>query len=40
VQGDQGKVIGRQGNTIDAIRAIVRAAARKLDKHATVDVID
>ena len=37
--GDQGKVIGRQGNTIDAIRAIVRAAARKLDKHATVDVI-
>ena len=37
--GDQGKVIGRQGATIDAIRAIVRAAARKLDKHATVDVI-
>jgi len=40
MQGDQGKIIGRQGNTIDAIRAIVRAAARKLDKHATVDVID
>jgi uncharacterized protein len=39
-QGDQGKLIGRQGNTIDAIRAIVRAAARKLDKHATVDIID
>ncbi len=40
VQGDQGKIIGRQGHTIDAIRAIVRAAARKVNKHATVDIID
>lgn len=38
-QGDQGRIIGRQGHTIDAIRAIVQAAARKLNKHATVDVI-
>jgi predicted RNA-binding protein YlqC (UPF0109 family) len=40
VQGDQGKIIGRKGHTIDALRAIVRAAARKVNKHATVDLID
>jgi predicted RNA-binding protein YlqC (UPF0109 family) len=40
VQGDQGKIIGRQGHTIDAIRSIVMAAARKLNKHATLDLID
>ncbi len=39
-QGEQGRLIGRQGQTIDAIRLIVGSAARKLNKHATVDVID
>lgn len=39
-QDDIGKVIGRQGRTIRAIRAVVKAASVKLDKRANVEVLD
>jgi uncharacterized protein len=37
--GDQAKVIGRHGRTIDAIRAIVDAAAKKQGKHGQFELI-
>jgi predicted RNA-binding protein YlqC (UPF0109 family) len=36
---DTGKVIGRQGRVIKAIRVLVRAAASAIDADATVEVI-
>lgn len=39
-QDDIGKVIGRQGRTIRAIRTVVKAASVKLDKRANVEVLD
>lgn len=36
---DTGKVIGRQGRVIKAIRVLVRAAASAVDADATVEVI-
>jgi uncharacterized protein len=37
---DIGKVIGRQGRTIKAIRTVVKAASVKVDKRANVEVLD
>lgn len=37
---DVGKVIGRQGRVIKAIRTIARAAAMRVDQHVDVELID
>jgi predicted RNA-binding protein YlqC (UPF0109 family) len=37
---DMGRVIGRQGRTIRAIRAVVKAASVKQGKRVTVEVPD
>jgi predicted RNA-binding protein YlqC (UPF0109 family) len=37
---DMGRVIGRQGRTIRAIRTVVKAASVKLGKRVTVEVPD
>ena len=37
-QEDMGKIIGRQGRTIRAIRTVVKAASVKLGKRVTVEV--
>ena len=39
-EGDIGKVIGKQGRIAKAIRAVVKAAASKIDKKVIVDIID
>ncbi|CAN5666709.1 KH domain-containing protein [soil metagenome] len=39
-QEDMGRVIGRQGRTIRAIRSVVKAAAVKADKRVDVEVPD
>jgi uncharacterized protein len=39
-EDDIGKVIGRQGRTIKAIRTVVKAASVKVDKRANVEVLD
>jgi predicted RNA-binding protein YlqC (UPF0109 family) len=39
-EGDAGKVIGRGGRTVGALRTVVRAAAVKERKRVLVDVID
>lgn len=39
-QDDMGRVIGRQGRTIRAIRSVVKAAAVKADKRVDVEVPD
>ena len=36
---DIGKVIGKEGRIANAIRTLVKAAAAKLDKKATVEII-
>ena len=38
-QNDVGRIIGKSGNTITAIRRILRAYAIKLNKRVTVDVL-
>lgn len=38
-QGDMGKVIGKQGRIAKAIRTVVKAAASKEDKKASVEII-
>lgn len=38
--GDIGKVIGRQGRTIRAIRTVVKAASVKAGKRTNVEVLD
>ena len=38
--GDVGKVIGRQGRTIKALRTLVHAAAIRSQKNASLEVID
>ncbi|MDF2701429.1 MAG: hypothetical protein K0S10_373 [Rubrobacteraceae bacterium] len=35
---DMGKIIGRQGRTIRAIRTVAKAASVKLGKHVNVEV--
>ncbi len=37
---DMGKIIGRQGRTIRAIRTVVKAASVKLGKRVSVEVPD
>jgi len=39
-QEDMGKIIGRQGRTIRAIRTVAKAASVKLRKRVTVEVPD
>lgn len=37
--GDVGKVIGRQGRVIQAIRSLARAAATRQGKRVTIEVV-
>jgi uncharacterized protein len=37
-EGDKGKVIGKQGKVIKAIRALVSVAAQKAGKRAVVEI--
>ena len=37
--GDAGKIIGRQGRIINAIRILVRVAAAKEGKHAVLELV-
>ena len=39
-QGDLGKVIGKQGKTAHAMRAILNATATKLKKRAVLEIIE
>ncbi len=39
-QSDIGKVIGKQGNTAQAIRTILSAAGAKLDKRCVLEILD
>jgi predicted RNA-binding protein YlqC (UPF0109 family) len=40
VESDRGKIIGKEGRIIKAIRVIVNSASAKLDKRAIVEVIE
>lgn len=37
---DTGKVIGRSGRTVDAIRAVMRACGAKHGRRVLVDIVD
>lgn len=37
---DMGRVIGRQGRTVKAIRTVAKAASVRLDKRVNVEVVD
>ena len=37
---DIGKVIGKQGRTVNALRTIIRPVARKNDERATVEIAE
>ena len=39
-EGDVGKVIGRSGRTVNALRAVLRAAATREGRRVLVDVVD
>jgi uncharacterized protein len=39
-EGDLGKVIGRGGRTVNALRAILRAASVRHGRRVLVDVVD
>jgi uncharacterized protein len=39
-QGDMGKVIGRNGRIVKAIRAVMKAASVKANKRVNVEVAD
>lgn len=39
-QGDLGKVIGKEGRTAKAIRAIITAAAMKVGKRAQLEILE
>jgi predicted RNA-binding protein YlqC (UPF0109 family) len=39
-EGDVGRIIGRQGRTINALRTLVRAGARNDGRRILVDVVD
>ncbi|MDR3112603.1 MAG: KH domain-containing protein [Elusimicrobiota bacterium] len=38
--GDRGKIIGKEGRIIKAIRIIINSASAKLDKRATVEIVE
>jgi len=38
--GDRGKIIGKEGRIIKAVRIIVNSASAKLDKRATVEIVE
>ncbi len=38
--GDMGRIIGKNGKTINAMRALVGAAAAKADVYATLEVVE
>ena len=38
--GDVGKVIGRGGRTVNALRAVIRAAAARDGRRVLLDVVD
>ena len=37
---DMGKVIGKHGNTVQAMRAILGAASAKIDKRSVLEIIE
>ena len=37
---DRGKVIGKEGRIIKSIRTIINSASAKIDKRATVEIIE
>ena len=37
---DRGRIIGKEGRIIKAIRIVVNSASAKLDKRVTVEVVD
>lgn len=37
---DRGRIIGRRGKTINALRTLVKAAAIKQDKRINIEVVD
>ena len=39
-EGDVGKVIGRNGRTVNALRTVVRASSVKHGRRVLVDVVD
>ncbi len=39
-EADVGKVIGKQGRTVNALRTILRPVARKNDERATVEIVE
>jgi uncharacterized protein len=39
-EDDTGKIIGRSGRTINAVRAVVRAAAVRDGRRVLVDIVD
>jgi uncharacterized protein len=39
-EGDVGKVIGRGGRTVNALRTVMRACASGQDRRVLVDVVD
>ena len=39
-EGDVGKVIGRGGRTVNALRTVMRACASRQDRRVLVDVVD
>ncbi len=39
-EGDRGKIIGKEGRIIKSIRTIVNSASAKMDKRATVEIIE
>lgn len=39
-QGDLGKIIGKEGRTAKAIRAIIAAAAMKQGKRASLEILE
>ena len=39
-ESDRGKIIGKEGRIIKSIRTIVNSASAKIDKRATVEIIE
>ena len=39
-KGDVGKIIGKQGKNVDALRTLVRAASAKLKKRVVLEIMD